>query len=83
MQNKDKIELLLLIVFMIILPFGVSVWGLLTSGAFNDLLAIISSNNKILGSLLLSFLWIMGIGQTSEFIRQSKKRSKHRSNGNV
>jgi hypothetical protein len=81
MRNKDKIELILIII-MIILPFSMSIWCLLTSGVFNELLAIILSNNKILGALLLSFLWIAEIGQASEFIRQSQKRSE-RSKGSA
>ncbi|MFK5971428.1 MAG: hypothetical protein QM487_15105 [Candidatus Marithrix sp.] len=73
MQNK--IELILLIIFVIIIPFIVSVWLFLTSGVVNEFLMIIFSNNKLLGTLLLSFLWIGGIGKVSEFIRQHHKNS--------
>jgi hypothetical protein len=77
MRNKDKIELILLIIFMIIIPFCISMWGLVSSGALNEFYSIISSSNKKLGSFLLCFLWIMGMGMASEFIRQSQKRSEH------
>jgi uncharacterized protein with PQ loop repeat len=60
----------------IIFHLSLSVWLFWISGIFKEFLIIILSNNQLLGALLLSFIWIGGIGKVSELIRQSKKTSK-------
>jgi hypothetical protein len=72
MKNEDIRTIIAMVVFIVIIPFCVSVWGLLTSELFDNFVSIVLSDNKILGSLILSFMWIAGIGKISEFIRQSK-----------
>ncbi|MFK5968953.1 MAG: hypothetical protein QM487_02375 [Candidatus Marithrix sp.] len=73
MRNDEKNTLIRMIIFMIIIPFCLSIWSLASSGAVNELFSIIFSNNKVLGSFLMCFAWIMGIGMVSEFIKQSEK----------
>jgi hypothetical protein len=73
MSNKEKRELILTIIFLIVIPFCLSIWALLNSGEFNKLRAITFSNNKILGFWLSSLMWILGIGRVSERFRQSEQ----------